>query len=35
MIAPLAKFLDCSAFQVKATMLPPANEQNPRLEEVI
>jgi hypothetical protein len=35
MIAPLAKFLDWSAFQVEATMLSPANGQNPRLEEVI
>jgi hypothetical protein len=35
MIAPLAKLMNWSAFQVETTMLSPANGQNPRLEEVI
>src|SRR5512143_2213150 len=35
MIAPLAKFIDWSAIQVRSLLMPPLDPQNPRLEQAI
>ena len=35
MIAPLAKFIDWSAIQVRSLLMPPLDGQNPRLEQAI